>query len=153
VEAARREHCECFHEQCGLGPDCASGGKRTDTQCVFLARKHPGKSRWNQIPEFSPHEVRIYAVFFNTSGVEKVSFQFTMDVTMDIGVRNLRFRAVFVPFFSNKLPLNMLRNAKSKNTNMSQVSFQKGISFMNANPMRVGQGKTSSSGCCECLNA
>jgi len=47
----------------------------------------------------------------------------------------------------------MLRNAKIKNTNMSQVSFQKGISFMNANPMRVGQGKTGSSGCCECLNA
>jgi len=97
-----------------LSPDCASGVKRTDAQCACIVGWHPGKSRWNQIPEFSPHEVRIYAVFFNTSGVEKVSFQFTMDVTMDIGVRNLRFRAVFVPFFSNGLSLNILRNAKAR---------------------------------------
>jgi len=32
--------------------------------------------------------------FFNTSGVAKVYVPPTMDVTMDIGIRNLRFCAV-----------------------------------------------------------
>jgi len=32
--------------------------------------------------------------FFNTSGVAKVCVSYTMDATMDIAVRNLRFRNV-----------------------------------------------------------
>jgi len=55
-----------------LSPDCASGVKRTDAQCVCFARRHPGKSRWNQIPEFSPPAIRIHVV----SSIHKVLQRF-----------------------------------------------------------------------------
>ena len=44
--------------------------------------------------DFSPQEIGIYAVFFNTFIVAEAFVPPTMDVTMDIGIRNLRFCAV-----------------------------------------------------------
>jgi len=69
--------------------------------------------------KFSLPTNRIAVAFFNTSGVEKVSALPTMDATMDTGIRNLRFRAVLLLFFLNRIPSNI----KSMDSNISKSSF------------------------------